>query len=1135
MAKTLLRIATFFLPAAFAALSSLAQTVTDPSDTPGYDANKLLQVSSQQVAPAATAPTVTMRLAPVTAATAATSASLAEGCFIPRDNSYTAVPRNDDGSLGPINLPFAFNLYGVSYSKVWINTNGNLTFTGAFGEYTASGFPTGTPMVAGYWADVDTRSTSSGNIAYKVNPTNLIVTWERVAYFGGVNLLNTFQIIIGTSNDPLLGFGQNVSLRYGDMQWSTSGSGSGGSPATVGVNAGNGTNFVQVGRFQNNGTSYDGPGGASDGVNYLDNKCFSFNASNAGNVPPSASNLPPNNTVTLAQGQTVTLSPQFLAPEVNQTTELNVNLNGLCNATATVTNGTTASASIAITGAACNVGSHVITLTATDNGSPVGKTTVDVTVVVTAPLVLAATHANATCTGASDGSIDLQVTNGNGATYAWTGPNSFAAATQDISGLAAGTYTVTVSTPANGTASTSVVIAAEDRIAPTVRARDIAVLLDANGNARILSEQVDNGSTDNCSVASVTVTPSAFTCANLGPNSVVLTVTDASGNTSTANAVVTVVDRILPTITAPVAVAVGTDAGSCSASVVALGTPVAADNCTVASVVSNAPTTFPIGATTVIWTATDAAGNKATAEQVVTVTDNQNPTITAPKSVTRANDATVCSAAYAAASSWLGTPVTADNCTVASVTNDAPTSFAQGATTVTWTVTDAAGNTATATQTITVVDKEKPVLKVPAPLARSTEATSCAAATGAWLGSATASDNCSGVVTLTNDAPASFPLGTTTVTYQAVDAAGNIATATQLVTITNDTPVINAVSGPVAPLPLSTTATMTASFTDNNLTAATWTWDDGTSSPGTISGTTVSGTHTYLSPGVNHVSLTITDACGLTATKTFEYVVVYDPNGGFVTGGGSILSPVNTTLPYMQVGGKATFGFVAKYAKGSQVAGNTDFQFQAGNLTFKSSSLTDARLVIAGSIANYKGVGTINGTGNYGFMVAAVDGDYNKGTGPDKFRMKIWEVAGGKVVYDNQAGDGEDATASTVIANGSIVIHNANDKASAATASVRLLPDGSPNASLEAMTLTSYPNPFSAQTTLAFSFAQAQDYTLAIYDLKGVLVQRVQASRAQAGQRYEVTLDAQALSSGLYVARLTTSSGVQTLKLVVQK
>jgi hypothetical protein len=704
----------------------------------------------------------------------------------------------------------------------------------------------------------------------------------------------------------------------------------------------------------------------------------------------------------------------------------------------------------------------------------------------------------------------------------------------------AGTTTITWTvSDTNGNAALPVTqtVTVTDHTAPTVTTKPATLTLVGN-TATLTVADVVVSKADNCDLNPVvTLSKTSFDCSNTGaPITITVSVTDANGNIGTATTTVTIIDNVVPVITTDGNKNVASDAAKCGATVVVSAS--ATDNCTVGTPAGtrsdNQPLTadYPVGTTTITWNVADASGNAALAVmQTVTVTDTQKPTITAPAAITVSADAGQCSASKVA----LGTPVTADNCTVASVTNDAPTTFAPSATTVTWTVTDASGNVATATQTVTVVDKEKPVLTVPAALTRSTDATSCAAATGSWLGSATASDNCSGAVTLTNNAPASFPQGTTTVTYQAVDAAGNIATATQLVTITNDTPVINAVSGPVAPLPLSTTATMTASFTDNNLQSATWTWDDGTSSSGTISGTTVSGTHTYLSASVNHVLLTITDACGLTATKTFEYVVVYDPNGGFVTGGGSILSPVNTTLPYMQVGGKATFGFVAKYAKGSQVAGNTDFQFQAGNLTFKSSSLTDARLVIAGSLANYKGVGTINGAGNYGFMVAAVDGDYNKGTGPDKFRMKIWDVASGKIVYDNQAGDGEDAAASTAIASGSIVIHNANDKASAATASVRLLPDGSLNSSLETTALTSYPNPFSAQTTLAFSFTQAQDYTLAIYDLKGSLVQRVQASRAQAGQRYEVSLDAQALSSGLYVARLTTDAGVQTLKLVVQK
>ena len=114
------------------------------------------------------------------------------------------------------------------------------------------------------------------------------------------------------------------------MQWTTGdfsgGSGGfGGTPSTVGVNNGNGTDYVQVGRFDQSGTAYDGPGGNNDGVDYLDNQCIGFNVSTAGNIPPSASNLPPNNTVTVACGQTVTINPQFLAPEVNQTVTVGVN------------------------------------------------------------------------------------------------------------------------------------------------------------------------------------------------------------------------------------------------------------------------------------------------------------------------------------------------------------------------------------------------------------------------------------------------------------------------------------------------------------------------------------------------------------------------------------------------------------------------------------------------------------------------------------------------------------------------------------------------------------------------------------------------------------------------------------------
>jgi hypothetical protein len=113
--------------------------------------------------------------------------------------------------------------------------------------------------------------------------------------------------------------------------------------------------------------------------------------------------------------------------------------------------------------------------------------------------------------------------------------------------------------------------------------------------------------------------------------------------------------------------------------------------------------------------------------------------------------------------------------------------------------------------------------------------------------------------------------------------------------------------------------------------------------------------------------------------------------------------------------GKANFGFVSKYKKGATTPeGGTEFQFKAGNLNFHSSSYD--WLVVAGSKAINKGEGTINGAGNYGFMLSAIDG--SKGI-PDKFRIKILDKNNGDApVYDNQvSGDTSDnADPTTAIA-----------------------------------------------------------------------------------------------------------------------
>ena len=74
-------------------------------------------------------------------------------------------------------------------------------------------------------------------------------------------------------------------------------------------------------------------------------------------------------------------------------------------------------------------------------------------------------------------------------------------------------------------------------------------------------------------------------------------------------------------------------------------------------------------------------------------------------------------------------------------------------------------------------------------------------------------------------------------------------------------------------------------------------------------------------------------------------------------------------------------------------------------------------LVVAGSKAQFKGTGTINGAGNYGFLLIAIDGT------PDRFRMKIWDKATDYVIYDNMLGVADDGNPTTVLSGGSIVIH----------------------------------------------------------------------------------------------------------------
>lgn len=210
--------------------------------------------------------------------------------FVPRDGSFIGpLDGCDDCFTGPYTLPFTFCFYGTDYTSFYINTNGNVSFEGGFSSFTSTGFPVnGFGMLAPFWADVVTWDATCGveigDIYYKIEPTRVIVIWENVGYYGcGADKRNTFQLIFTNGNDPLIGTTNNVAFSYGEMQWTTgdaSGGSSGfsGTPATVGVNKGDGVKYALVGRFDHEGTDFDGAGGGADGVSYLDGKFYAFDA-----------------------------------------------------------------------------------------------------------------------------------------------------------------------------------------------------------------------------------------------------------------------------------------------------------------------------------------------------------------------------------------------------------------------------------------------------------------------------------------------------------------------------------------------------------------------------------------------------------------------------------------------------------------------------------------------------------------------------------------------------------------------------------------------------------------------------------------------------------------------------------------
>jgi hypothetical protein len=541
------------------------------------------------------------------------------------------------------------------------------------------------------------------------------------------------------------------------------------------------------------------------------------------------------------------------APCMNAATWVAPTVSDNCSATIVQTTG-------APSGTPLNIGAHTIAYTATDGSGNTAICSFTVTVLDITPPTISCP--NDTLIPADPGSCAAANPDLGEFSASSTCSSGLSVSNDAVFPMPLGVHTVTYTASDNNgnTATCMQQVTIIDAQAPVAICQNITVNLGA-GSVSIVAAQVNNGSTDNCSIASTSVSPNTFNA--VGTYNVTLTVTDAAGNTDDCVAVVTVTD-VNPPVAVCQDITVTLDANGNATITSAQLDGGSTDNGTIVSIVAG-QTSFDcsdVGNVSVTLTVTDDGGNVSTCDATVTVVDNINPSITCPTNVS-VNTNSGCTATGVA----LGTPITADNCTDVSVTNNAPVAFPIGTTVVTWTVTDNSGNTATCLQNVTVADASAPVIAACSSNISLNAGAACTAV--ATWSAPTVSDNCGGATITRTAGPASgtaFTIGTTTITYTATDGAGNTATCSFTVTVVDATvPVVVACPSNIS---LNTGAACTA--------VATWfapTVTDNCSGA-MISQTAGLASGSAFPLGVSTITYTATDGAGNISTCSFTVTVV---------------------------------------------------------------------------------------------------------------------------------------------------------------------------------------------------------------------------------------------------------------------
>lgn len=481
---------------------------------------------------------------------------------------------------------------------------------------------------------------------------------------------------------------------------------------------------------------------------------------------------------------------------------------------------------------------------------------------ITCPADVVASNDNGNCTAALTISSPTTTDNCSVASVSNDYNNTSDASDTYPVGTTTVTWTVT---DIHGNSSTCTqLVTVEDTETPAAICKNATVQLDATGNGSISVADIDNGSSDNCGIASMSLDNSSFGCSDVGVNTVTLTVTDIHGNSSTCTASVTVEDNVAPTAICQ-NITVQLDASGMATIVATDIDNNSNDACGVASLAVNTNSfdCSNVGANSVTLTVTDNNGNSSTCTATVTVEDNIAPNAIC-QNLTLQLDANGQASTTAAAVN----DGSNDACGISSLSLDQTTFDCSniGDNVVMLTVEDNNGNQSTCQATITIEDNVAPSITCPANVNVNNDNNDCGAQV--TVGAPTTSDNCA-VASVVNDynnssnASDHYPVGTTNITWTVTDVNGNQSTCGMSVTVTDNQAPDAICQNLTVQLDANGDASITVSDIDNG------SYDN----CGVDSKTISVNSFDCSDVGANTVTLTVTDIYGNSSTCTSTVTV----------------------------------------------------------------------------------------------------------------------------------------------------------------------------------------------------------------------------------------------------------------------